>query len=100
MLTPDAVRATAAAPEFATRLNAVSLPTEQGWVVSADNGLTLSRTVRGVAERYALEPSALRSAEARWLAERADGAGAAVQRAGEAEAGFAGTVGGRAGHGL
>jgi DNA gyrase subunit B len=39
-------------------------------VVSADNGLTLSRTVRGVAERYALEPSALRTAEARWLAER------------------------------
>jgi DNA gyrase subunit B len=71
VLTPDAARATAAAPEFVTRLNAVSLPTEQGWVVSADNGLTLSRTVRGVAERYALEPSALRSAEARWLAERA-----------------------------
>jgi DNA gyrase subunit B len=71
VLIPDAVRATAAAPEFVTRLNAVSLPTERGWVVSADNGLTLSRTVRGVAERYTLEPSALRSAEARWLAERA-----------------------------
>src|SRR5271168_518492 len=71
VLTPDAVRATAAAPEFVTRLNAVSLPTERGWVVSADNGLTLSRTVRGVAERYTLEPAALRSAEARWLAERA-----------------------------
>ena len=71
VLTPDPVRATAAAPDFVTRLNAVSLPTERGWVVSADNGLTLSRTVRGVAERYALEPSALRSAEARWLAERA-----------------------------
>jgi DNA gyrase subunit B len=71
VLTPDPVRATAAAPDFVTRLNAVSLPTEQGWVVSADHGLTLSRTVRGVAERYALEPTALRSAEARWLAERA-----------------------------
>jgi DNA gyrase subunit B len=71
VLTPDPVRATAAAPIFAQRLNAVSLPTEQGWVVSADNGLHLSRTVRGVAERYALEASALRSAEARWLAERA-----------------------------
>src|SRR5690242_14677930 len=55
VLTPDATRATAAAPEFARRLNAVSLPTEQGWVVSADHGLTLSRTVRGVAERYALD---------------------------------------------
>ena len=36
---------------LAARLNAVSLPTERGWVVSADGGLTLSRTVRGVAER-------------------------------------------------
>jgi DNA gyrase subunit B len=71
VLTPDAERATAAAPAFAARLNAVSLPTEQGWVVSADNGLTLSRTVRGVAERYTLDAAALRSAEARWLAERA-----------------------------
>jgi DNA gyrase subunit B len=71
VLTPDPVKATANAPEFARRLNAVSLPTEQGWVVSADHGLTLSRTVRGVAERYALDSAALRSAEARWLAERA-----------------------------
>jgi DNA gyrase subunit B len=50
----------------------VSLPTEQGWVVSADAGLTLSRTVRGVVERHSLEPTALRSAEARWLADRAE----------------------------
>jgi len=71
VLTPDAERATAAAPNLVARLNAVSLPTEQGWVVSADNGLSLSRTVRGVAERYSLDPAALRSAEARWLAERA-----------------------------
>ncbi|HYZ23621.1 MAG TPA: DNA gyrase subunit B, partial [Rhodopila sp.] len=70
VLTPDPARAMAAAPAFAARLNAVSLPTEQGWVVSADHGLTLSRTVRGVAERYTLDASALRSAEARWLAER------------------------------
>ena len=51
----------------------MSLPTEQGWVVSADGGLTMSRMVRGVAERYTLDAAALRSAEARWLAERADG---------------------------
>ena len=50
----------------------MSLPTERGWVVSADNGVTLSRTVRGVAERYSLEPASLRSAEVRWLAERAE----------------------------
>ena len=52
-------RATAAAPDLAARLNAVSLPTERGWVVSADNGLTMSRMVRGVAERYALDAPAL-----------------------------------------
>ena len=54
-LTPDATRATAAAPGWPARLNAVSLPTERGWVVSADGGLTMSRTVRGVAERHALD---------------------------------------------
>ena len=100
VLTPDAVRATAAAPEFATRLNAVSLPTEQGWVVSADNGLTLSRTVRGVAERYALEPSALRSAEARWLAERATALAQRFSVPAQAETGLAGAVGRRARHGI
>jgi DNA gyrase subunit B len=70
-LTPDATRATAAAPGLATRLNAVSLPNERGWVVSADGGLTISRTVRGVAERHTLDGASLRSSEARWLDERA-----------------------------
>ncbi len=70
-LTPDAARALAAAPELARRLDAVSAPTERGWVVAADAaGLTLARVVRGVTEKYALDPAALRSAEARWLAER------------------------------
>jgi DNA gyrase subunit B len=71
VLTPNADAALAAAPEFASRLNAVSLPNERGWVVSADVGLSLSRTVRGVAERHAPPPSALHTPEARWLAERA-----------------------------
>jgi DNA gyrase subunit B len=71
-LSQDVDRAIASAPTLAMRLNAVSLPNEQGWVVSADAGLTLSRTVRGVVERHTLEPAALRSAEARWLADRAD----------------------------
>ncbi len=53
-------------------MNTISLPHERGWVVVADGGLTLSRTVRGVAERYTLDSAALRSAEARWLADRAD----------------------------
>jgi DNA gyrase subunit B len=59
------------AQEFATRLNDVSLPAERGWVANADStGLHLARTVRGVAERWGFDPAALRSAEARWLAER------------------------------
>jgi DNA gyrase subunit B len=58
------------APDFAARLNAVSLPSERGWLVDIDNtGLRLGRTVRGVAEKYSFDPAALRSAEARWLAD-------------------------------
>jgi DNA gyrase subunit B len=72
VLHPQLDQALAAAPTLAARLNAVSLPTEQGWVVSVDGGLTLSRTVRGVAERHFLDAAALRSSEARWLAERAE----------------------------
>ncbi len=66
-LNADPSRAGAAAPLLATRLNAVSLPTEQGWVVSVDGGLTISRMVRGVAERYTLDPASLRSEDARRL---------------------------------
>jgi len=59
------------AQDFTARLNAASLPAERGWVSFADNtGLHLARTVRGVAERWAFDPASLRSAEARWLAER------------------------------
>ena len=73
-LVPDPVRATAAASELVGRLNAVSLPTERTWVVTADErGLTMARTVRGVAERYLVDAASLRSAEARWLADRLDG---------------------------
>jgi DNA gyrase subunit B len=59
------------AQDFAARLNAASLAAERGWLVEVDAaGLKLFRTVRGVAERYSFDPAALRSAEARWLAER------------------------------
>jgi len=71
-LTPDVERATAAAQTLVQRLDAISLPAERGWKVAADmSGLTLARTVRGVAERHVLDVTTLRSAEARWLAERA-----------------------------
>jgi DNA gyrase subunit B len=71
-LLPDPARAMAMAPELARRLDAISLAAERGWVVSADAaGLTMGRVVRGVAEKHVIEAAALRSEEARWLAERA-----------------------------
>jgi DNA gyrase subunit B len=61
------------AQSLARRLDDISPASERGWIVSADAaGLTLGRTVRGVAERYTLDATALRSAEARWLADRTD----------------------------
>ncbi len=56
-----------------TRLNALSHPTERGWVVTSDatTGIKLGRTVRGVAEHYTLDAATLRTSEARYLAERA-----------------------------
>ena len=40
-------------------------------MISDQGGLRLGRTVRGVSERYHLDPTMLRSADARWLTERA-----------------------------
>ena len=72
-LTPDVDRATAASPELAGRLDRISLPAERGWKVVAEAaGLTFARIVRGVTERHMIDAAALRSAEARWLAERRD----------------------------
>jgi DNA gyrase subunit B len=72
-LTQDVGRATAAAQTLAGRLDAISLPTERGWKVVADStGITIARVVRGVAEKHTLDGASLRSAEARWLAERAE----------------------------
>ncbi len=56
---------------LADRLAAISLPSERGWVVDADErGLTMRRTVRGVADWHRIDAATLRSAEARWLHER------------------------------
>ena len=72
-LTADAARTMAVSNDLVQRLNAVSLPNERTWKVWADDrGLHLARTVRGVAERYSVDSGSLRSAEARWLAERAE----------------------------
>ena len=73
MLTQDTGRAQANAQALAARLDSVALPNERGWKVSADaQGLQIARMVRGVAERYVFDAAALRSAEARWLADRAE----------------------------
>jgi DNA gyrase subunit B len=70
-LTSDAEQATAAAQTLVQRLDALAAPSERGWKAVADGaGLTVGRTVRGVGERYTLDSATLRSAEARWLAER------------------------------
>ncbi|HEX3348086.1 MAG TPA: DNA topoisomerase (ATP-hydrolyzing) subunit B [Acetobacteraceae bacterium] len=72
-LTPDVERATSVAQNLVQRLDAISFPAERGWKVVADSsGITLARTVRGVAERHLLDAATLRSAEARWLAERTE----------------------------
>jgi DNA gyrase subunit B len=69
-LDPGRTADTAAALQ--RRLDAISLPAERGWIVAADAaGLGMARSVRGVAERWTLDAAALRSAEARWLAEHA-----------------------------
>ena len=58
--------------EAQRRLNAISVASERNWtVVSDEGGLRFSRTVRGVNERYHLDATTLRSADARWLSERA-----------------------------
>jgi DNA gyrase subunit B len=75
-LTLDPERALNAAAVLARRLDALAPENERGWKATADaNGLTLFRVVRGVTERHALDPVALKSAEARWLDERREGFG-------------------------
>jgi DNA gyrase subunit B len=73
VLTPDVAQAQASAQTLAARLNGISLPNERGWTVTPDaDELVLARTVRGVREIHKLDAPLLRSAEARWLAERRD----------------------------
>ncbi len=58
---------------LADRLATISAPNERGWVVDADErGLTMRRTVRGVADWHRIDAGSLRSAEARWLFDRRD----------------------------
>jgi DNA gyrase subunit B len=86
-LTLDADRALPAAQVLAQRLDALAPESERGWKATAENGLSLYRTVRGVTERHALDAGALRTAEARWLDERRE-VFAAEYGAGPARLGF------------
>ncbi|MCB8878827.1 DNA topoisomerase (ATP-hydrolyzing) subunit B [Acidisoma cellulosilytica] len=54
------------------RLNTLMLDGEAGWAATGDlmSGITITRRVRGVGERYTLDAATLRSADARWLSER------------------------------
>jgi DNA gyrase subunit B len=71
VLTTDYTRSQTHAAEFTERLNAASLPAERGWLVEIGaTGVIMGRVVRGVSERHSLDATALRSAEARWLADR------------------------------
>ncbi len=73
VLTADPDRAQANAQNLAARLDAVALSNERGWMVAANlSGVQLGRVVRSVAERYSFDAAFLRSAEARWLADRAE----------------------------
>jgi DNA gyrase subunit B len=82
VLTPEGERAQAGAQTLAARLDAIALPNERGWKVAADGqGLQMARVVRGVAERYSFGAADLRSAEARWLAERTERFAAAFSSA-------------------
>ena len=72
-LTADFAATVAQRSVLAGRLADISAPNERGWVVDADErGLTMRRTVRGVADWHRIEAGALRSTEARWLFDRSD----------------------------
>ncbi len=70
---PDADHAQAATT-VAERLDAIAPETERGWTgqPTADDGMRLTRVLRGVAEIRTLDGSALRSAEARRLGSMTD----------------------------
>ena len=71
----DPAAAQRRAGEVATRMNRQDALSEAGWAgeaLGADGGLQFSRTVRGVTERYPVDPTTLHSAEALYLHGRAE----------------------------
>ncbi|HJN23679.1 MAG TPA: DNA topoisomerase (ATP-hydrolyzing) subunit B [Rhodospirillales bacterium] len=73
LILSDGARASSAAEYIAKRLDALEIETERGWTGTPldDGGLMFSRTLRGVAERYVIDGTLIRSTEARRLDEKA-----------------------------
>ncbi|WP_298215081.1 DNA topoisomerase (ATP-hydrolyzing) subunit B [Acidocella sp.] len=73
LMTPAALGDAGRDATLAARLNGISRPAERGWIATSDEtGVRIGRTVRGVAEHFTLDAASLRTAEARYLAERAE----------------------------
>jgi DNA gyrase subunit B len=69
----DAQQAVEAARTVAARVDAIEAAADRGWQGTAnDAGLILTRTLRGVGERYVLDAALMESAEARRLSDKAD----------------------------
>jgi len=68
-LIPDQALAAQAAEHIAHRLDGLSPPSERGWKGAAepDGGLSFSRRLRGVTERYVVDGPLIRSADAHRL---------------------------------
>jgi DNA gyrase subunit B len=73
-LSEDADKAAALAEEIARRLDTMARAEHKGWTggVNADGALVFKRTLRGVTETRLIEPSVMKTAEARRLSEMAD----------------------------
>jgi DNA gyrase subunit B len=80
----DPVKAAAAAPYIARRLDALSEETDRGWEgsFSEGQGFTFERTLRGVKEVAVIDPALLGSADARKLDAYAASLQAAYTRSG------------------
>ena len=74
MVLADRPRAEDLARQLAERIDALESPGERGWsaVLQPDDGVLLTRSLRGVSERYVIDAALLDSSEARRLSEKTD----------------------------
>ena len=73
-LAADPAAAQRKAADIAARLDTMARPEQKGWTghVNADGALVFKRTLRGVTETRSIEPSLVKTAEARRLTEMAE----------------------------